>query len=260
MRLASVLRLAASLAIASLGGLLSGPGCYDDSGPAEPPVNVEVTACETESMLALYPDQWPPKPYEPKPAADACVSLAHDVIIVLGCPNDEDGAPSTCQKQRADIAVALRDAGYGDRFITTGGAVHNAWVEADTLRDLLVERGVPADRIFTEPKAEHTDENVYYSTEIMNRQGFSNALVISNDRGHLMLTGLCDVNCCVGLGRMTVFEYPLPSGETVLAGHYALYPWTPEVTTAECDQIEIPTKFMCVNLPERRACKGRISL
>ncbi|MFT3770122.1 MAG: ATP-binding protein [Minicystis sp.] len=222
--------------------------CYDDSGPLPsatggkgggPPM-LPVTSCPTGSMVDLYPDPWPPDPYGPKPAATPCVAARHDVIIVLGCPNDADGKPSSCQIQRADIAVSLRDAGFGDRFITTGGAVHNAWVEADTLRDLLIERGVAASDVFTDSKAEHTDENIYYATQIMKAQGFTNALVVSEDPGHLVMTGLCDSNCCVDLGRLTVFAFPLPGGKTVLAGHYALYPWTPEVTKAECDRDRDP--------------------
>jgi hypothetical protein len=226
------------------------------SGPEPPPV----TGCATESMLDLYPDQWPPDPYGPKPAATSCVTAEHDVILVLGCPNDDDGAPSACQTKRADIAVAFMKSGYGKRFITTGGAVHNAFVEAETLKTLLVERGVPEADVLTEPEAEHTDENIYYSTKIMKAEGYTNALVVSDDRGHLVMTGLCDSNCCVDLGRLTVFEFPVEGGEPVLAGHYALYPWTPEVSKAECDQIEIPSKFMCVNLPQRKACAANFQL
>lgn len=243
--------------------------CFEDSGPAWMAAQggsgggapmLPVTSCPTDSMVDLYPGNYPPAPYGPKPAATSCVSAEHDVIIVLGCPNADDGTPSDCQTKRADIAVALRDAGFGKRFITTGGAVHNQWVEADTLRDLLIARGVAAMDVFTDEEAEHTDENIYYATQIMNQQGFTNALVVSDDPGHLVLTGLCDCNCCVELGRMTLFEYPIAGGQTVLAGHYALYPWTAEVTKGECDQIEIPTKFMCLNLSSRKACKDNLQL
>lgn len=240
------------LRLPSLAAVIAVAACYDDSGPAAP---IPVTSCPTSSMVDLYPGQWPPNPYGEKPAATACVAAPHDAIIVLGCPNDDDGAPSACQTKRADLAVALKDAGFGNRFITTGAAVHNAYVEADTLRDLLVARGIAPADILTDTKAEHTDENLYYATQIMQAQGWTNALVVSEDPGHLVLTALCDSNCCVDLGRMTLFEFPIAGGATVLAGHYALYPYTPEVAKAECDQIEIPTKFMCVNLPGRRACK-----
>lgn len=244
------------LRLLCLAALIAG-ACYDDSGPLDP---IPVTSCPTGSMVDLYPGPWPPSPYGTKPDATACVAAPHDAIIVLGCPNDDDGAPSACQTKRADLAVALRDAGFGDRFITTGGAVHNAWVEADTLRDLLVARGVAASAVLTDTKAQHTDENLYYATQIMQAEGWTNALVVSDDPGHLVLTAICDTNCCVDLGRMTLFEFPIAGGAKVLAGHYALYPHTPEVTKAECDQIEIATKFMCVNLPTRKACRDHFQL
>jgi hypothetical protein len=210
-------------------------------------------------MVDLYPGEYPNHPLDPQPPASACVAAPHDVIIVLGCPNDPDGAPSTCQIARADIAVAFMDAGYGDRFITTGGAVHNAWVEADTLRDLLVARGVPADRIVTEPQARHTDENIYYSTRLMEPRDWVSAVVVSDQRGHLTLTGLCDSNCCVDLGRLTVADFPLPTG-AVTAAHYVRYPWTERVSAQECTQILQPSKFMCINLPERLACADDFQL
>jgi hypothetical protein len=242
----------------ALPSAVASSGAASGSGGAGP--TLPVTSCPTESMVTLYPDPWPPDPMGPKPPATACVAAPHDVIIVLGCPNDADGTPSTCQTARADIAVGLMNAGFGQRFITSGAAVHNAYVEADTLKGLLVGRGVPDASIWTDTRAEHTDENIYYSTQIMVQQGWTNALVVSEDPAHLVMTGLCDSNCCVDLGRLTVFEFPLAMGQTVLAGHYALYPWTAAVSKAECDQIEIGSKFMCVNLPTRRACAGNLQI
>src|SRR5262249_54541316 len=125
-----------------------------------------VACCPTASMIDLYPGAYPNQPYDPKPPADACTPAPHHVTIALGCPNNADGTPPTCQTARADIAVALMQAGFGGRFITSGAAVQNMYVEADTLRDLLVARGVPTDSIITETMAQHTDENIYYSTKI----------------------------------------------------------------------------------------------
>ena len=216
-------------------------------------------------MTALYPGAGPPNPYGVLPAADACVAVRHDVIIVLGCPNQDSGPPAPCQTKRADIAVALMQAGFGDRFITTGGAVHNAYVEADTLKALLVARGVPSAHITTETKASHTDENIYYSTLLMAAPGFHNALVVSDDPGHLILTAVCDSNCCVSMGRLTVLTLPIklpghPTPSPQAVGHYALYPRAAAVSPAECTFIESPLKFMCTNLKTRLSCAGHVML
>jgi hypothetical protein len=211
-------------------------------------------------MIDLYSGPLPPNPYGSFPKATACVASAHDAIIVLGCPNNDDGTPSSCQNKRADIAVKLMAAGLANRFIPSGAAVHNAYVEADTLKQLLIARGVLPASIFPETKAMHTDENIYYSTQIMESQGWTSAFVVSDDPGHLVMTALCDSNCCVDLGRLTVFAFTLPDLGATLVGHYALYPWAASVSMAECARIEAVTKFMCINLATRKACAANLQL
>ena len=218
-----------------------------------------MAVCPVPSMIDAYPGAYPNQPNDPQELASDCIARRHDVIIVLGCPNEDTGAPSVCQIARADIAVALSSAGYGDRFITTGGAVHNEWVEADTLRDLLVGRGISLDQIDTEPLAEHTDENIYHSTRIMEEKGYVSAMVVSDQPGHLLMTGLCDSNCCVDLGRLSVFDFAIASGR-VTAGHYVRHPWANPIEAAECTHIQMPSKFLCTNLAQRRACKDDFKL
>lgn len=219
----------------------------------------ESALCPMPAMTQLFDGPFPPNPYAAAIAADACVSAAHDVIILLGCPNDDNGAPSACQKKRVDLGMSLKNAGWGSRFITTGGAVHNAFVEAETLKQLLVDKGVSASDIFVEPLAQHTDENIYYSTKIMESEGWESALVVSDDPGHLVMTALCDSNCCVDLGRLTVVSLPVAGGSAV-TGHYSRYPWGQAVSVAECDLLKQPLKFMCVNLATRKACKASFQL
>ncbi|MEO7327725.1 MAG: YdcF family protein, partial [Minicystis sp.] len=215
--------------------------------------------CSMPAMTDLFSGPFPPNPYAAAIPADACVSSGHDVIVLLGCPNNDDGTPSACQTKRVEMGIALRDAGWGGRFITSGAAVHNAFVEAETLRQLLLAEGVADADIFVDPLAQHTDENLYYSTKIMETQGWESALVVSDDPGHLVMTALCDSNCCVDLGRLTVVSLPVAGG-SVVTGHYARYPWGEAVVTAECDVLKQPLKFMCVNLASRKACKDNFQL
>jgi hypothetical protein len=234
-------------------GASGGSGGSTGAGTAE--------LCPVPSMLDLFGGFFPPNPYDPSlpVPADACLSQPHDVIIVLGCPNNANGTPAACQTTRADIAVALKDAGYASKFITTGAAVQNMYVEAETLEQLLIDRGVPAADIFTEPLAKHTDENIYYSTKIMEANAWESAIIVSEDPGHLVMTAVCDSNCCVDLGRFTVVSLPAAGGPFT-AAHYARYPWGTQVTTAECDLIKQPFKAMCINLPTRLACKDNFQL
>jgi hypothetical protein len=103
-----------------------------------------------------------------------------DVVIVPGCPSEPDGSLSRCQMARAVWASQLWQNGWAKHFITSGSAVYTPFVEAEALAAALVVLGVPADRIYLEPNALHTDENMVYSLEILKRLGFHSVAVASN--------------------------------------------------------------------------------
>jgi len=195
----------------------------------------------------------PPNPFRYDEPATPCVDDKHDVIIIFGCPTEDDGSPSSCLTERADMAAALHAAGYGDRFIVSGAAVHNAHVEADALFDLLIARGIDRAAIFKEPRAEHTDENIAYSTEIMAMHDWVDALAVTESAGHLIMTAVCDSACCVKQGRLTPFIFDV-GGDEMLLGHYVRHPWSDMVSEAECDHIRFPTRAMCTQLDSRTAC------
>ena len=256
------------------GGVFSDGGIVDagaapdggapDAGPADGGAPVTASAlCPTETMDNLYSGFLPTNPYAAAPAATACVRALHDAIIILGCPSNSDGSASTCQTARVDIGRALDLAGYGRVYIVSGAAAHNRYVEAESLRAILRLRGVPDERILVEPQALHTDENLYYSTLIMEAHGFESALVVSEDPGHLVMTAVCDSNCCVKKGRLTVFDFALEIGGTVQTkkvAHYARFPYAAAVSQAECDQIGGTLKLMCTNQSSRHACAGQLML
>lgn len=228
-----------------------------DAGPEPLDAGFEpspAASCPVDEMDDIYSGFLPTNPYGAwVPDADACVSGRHDALVVLGCPNEDDGRPASCQVDRVGIAVALRNAGFGDHVIVSGAAVANQWVEADTLADLLLARGVPAEHIHREPRARHTDENIYYSARIMEAHGWASAVVVSQDPGQLIMTAVCDSNCCVNLGRLTVFDFDV-GGSTERLGHFARFPWARTVDESECRQIERTVKLMCTKQASRLAC------
>ena len=233
-------------------GASDGPDAGSDAGPSA------ATMCSVQSMTQIYPGDLPPNPYGSVTPAGSC-AVAHDAIILLGCPSNTDGTPSPSQIARADIAVALSQAGYANEFIVSGAAVHNQYVEADALAALLEARGIASSHIFRDTLAMHTDENIYYSDKIMEAQGWSSAIVVSDDPGQFTAEAICDSNCCVDLGRLTLLDFPAASA-TARVGHYVRYPWTTVVSAAECQQIEIPTKAMCTLLSSRKACAADFQL
>jgi hypothetical protein len=84
---------------------------------------------------------------------------------------------------RAAWAAILWQRGYAGAFITSGGAVHSRYVEADAIAAGMAALGVPADRIWLERNALHTDENMYFSLRIARALGFRHVAVASQ-KGH----------------------------------------------------------------------------
>lgn len=117
--------------------------------------------------------------YEVRPTA----ATRFDAVIVPGCPSEDDGSLSPCQMSRAAWAAILWQRGLAGAFITSGAAVHSRYVEADAIAAGMTALGVPPDRIFIEPNALHTDENMYFSLRIARALGFAH-LAVASQKGH----------------------------------------------------------------------------
>ncbi len=107
----------------------------------------------------------------------------YDAVIIPGCPSEDDGSLSRCQMSRAAWAAVLWQRGVTGAFITSGGAVHSRYVEADAIAAGIGALGVPPDRIFVERNALHTDENMYYSLRIARARGWTR-LAVASQKGH----------------------------------------------------------------------------
>jgi hypothetical protein len=113
-----------------------------------------------------------------------------DAIIVPGCPTASDGRLSACQARRAMWAAILWERGYAQHFITSGAAVYSPYVEAETLAAALAALGVPADRIYLDPEALHTEENIYNAVRIARLKGWAR-LAVASDAGQAV--GACQM-------------------------------------------------------------------
>jgi hypothetical protein len=106
-----------------------------------------------------------------------------DAVIIPGCPSEEDGSLSLCQMSRAAWAAVLWQRGLASAFITSGSAVHSRYVEAEAIAAGMAALGVPAERIWIEPNALHTDENMYFSLQIVRALGF-HSVAVASQKGH----------------------------------------------------------------------------
>jgi uncharacterized SAM-binding protein YcdF (DUF218 family) len=126
--------------------------------------------------------------YDAIPSANT--KLTHfDTLIVLGTPCTAEGEPSPEQRERVLEGVREFRAGVAAHMIVTGGAAHNSFIEADCMKRLAVEQGVPADAVVEEKQAQDTIQNIWFSKQIMDAHGWRSAEVVSSP-SHLPRTAL----------------------------------------------------------------------
>jgi vancomycin permeability regulator SanA len=102
-----------------------------------------------------------------------------DVAFVLGCPSDPDGSASPCQRCRVKSAVRVHRKGTVTNLVFSGGAAHSPHVEADTMGDLAVKRGVPTAQVFREGRALTTWQNIRFSLAMLKQRKWRTVLFIS---------------------------------------------------------------------------------
>ncbi len=142
-----------------------------------------------------------------------------DTLIVLGYPALGDGSPSPEMRARVMEGVRQYAAGVAPRIIFTGGAAHNAFAESDVMARLAQSQGVPPTAILRESQAMNTVQNIYYSAQMMRRNGWSSAEIISSSY-HLPRTGLI----------VNALNIERPSLSIQWRTHAA--PWPPEYSYA----------------------------
>ena len=109
--------------------------------------------------------------YAKKTYQAASKEIPFDVVIVPGVPY-QDTATHIVYKARVLWAKHLYDSGYTKNIIFSGSAVYTPYIESRTMKLYAVALGVPSENIFTEEKAEHSTENVYYSWKMAKALGF----------------------------------------------------------------------------------------
>jgi len=95
-----------------------------------------------------------------------------DVIIVPGIPYELEGTTSI-MAMRVFWAKHLYDSGYAKNIIFSGSAVYSPYVEGIAMKIIADSLGIPADHTFSETRAEHSTENIYYSWKMAKNMGYS---------------------------------------------------------------------------------------
>ncbi len=104
-----------------------------------------------------------------------------DALIVLGA-QIWHRTPKMALLYRLEKALELYKSGYAPYIIVSGGQGKDEETsEADVMKQWLVEKGVDASKIFEEAKSTSTYENLKFSKEIMSKNNFKSAIIVSND-------------------------------------------------------------------------------
>lgn len=104
---------------------------------------------------------------------------AADAIVVFGGGAGESGQAGGGYQERVQQAVNLYANGYARHVIFSTGFEFTLR-EAEVMRSLAIERGVPAEAIILEAQAANTYENVVRSYRIMTERHWRSALVVSS--------------------------------------------------------------------------------
>jgi uncharacterized SAM-binding protein YcdF (DUF218 family) len=104
--------------------------------------------------------------------------MPFDAIVVPGVPFDT--AWSDVMRARVLWSYHLYKNGYTKNVIYSGSAVYTPFVEARIMALYAIELGIPKEHVFTEEKAEHSTENIYYSYYLAKDLGF-NRIALTTD-------------------------------------------------------------------------------
>lgn len=103
----------------------------------------------------------------------------YDMIVVPGVPF-EDGKWSATMRDRVFWSKYLFDRGIAKNVMYSGSAVYSPYREAEIMALYGEKLGIPKENIYTEIKAEHSTENIYYSWKKSRKLGFSNIALASD--------------------------------------------------------------------------------
>jgi hypothetical protein len=107
------------------------------------------------------------------------LAMKYDMVVVPGVPFT-DGAWSPTMRDRVFWSKFLYDKGIAKNIMYSGSAVYSPYREAEIMALYGEKLGIPGENIFTEIKAQHSTENIYYSYRKSRKLGFSRIALASD--------------------------------------------------------------------------------
>jgi uncharacterized SAM-binding protein YcdF (DUF218 family)/glycosyltransferase involved in cell wall biosynthesis len=113
------------------------------------------------------------------PLRVAAPPTAADAIVVFAGGVGESGQAGGGYQERMKTAVDLYRGGFAPRIIVSSGYVF-AFKEAEVMRALAIDSGVPASSIVLETEAANTYQNVAFTRRILDAHGWRRVLLVSS--------------------------------------------------------------------------------
>lgn len=89
-----------------------------------------------------------------------------NTVIVLGASVHSDGKLSPILQDRVDMALKIFRSGKAKQFLLSGDNRRNDYDEVTAMKNYLIERDVPENKIFTDPAGIDTYDSMYRSNFI----------------------------------------------------------------------------------------------
>ncbi|MGY6241136.1 YdcF family protein (plasmid) [Burkholderia ambifaria] len=102
-----------------------------------------------------------------------------DVAVIFGNALDDHGAPKPLLAARLDVGVRCYREGQCPAFLVSGAIDGPGLNEATAMRDYLVARGVPADRIAVDDQGDNTLATAQHTRAYLQAHRMSRVLIIS---------------------------------------------------------------------------------
>ena len=137
-------------------------------------------------------------------------------VIVLGC-RVYGSNPSRMLSDRCEAAYDYLTENPEAYCIATGGLGHNADIsEAESIFNILTEKGIEPHRIYLEEQATDTEENLAFSAKLMEENGLPPVCVIATDGFHQYRADLYAEQA-----GLTAYAIPSETYLFVLPGYWA---------------------------------------
>ncbi|WP_105131892.1 YdcF family protein [Burkholderia sp. BE12] len=102
-----------------------------------------------------------------------------DVAVIFGNALDDTGAPKPVLAARLDVGVRCYRTGQCPAFLVSGAIDGPGLNEATAMRDYLVARGVPADRIAVDDQGDNTLATARHTLAYLHAHRLSRVLIVS---------------------------------------------------------------------------------